>query len=219
MQVLAHDDGQGATGVGEPEERGAQGAQGIGPGGGQQEHHGVALKPGQFVGALVREFVGVDGEEVEVRVELTLFFGALEGVGIPERVVPFEAATVLPPGFRVLDGRQPSREGEVAGTVADEDQIAGRIVCCPFVEVRLVAVAESEQAGGGQRPTGQVMAHDRDLRPPDGPRRPCCGGCIRIGHTRSGRGWPRPAGRPRGVPPRRVPPAGGRQGFRPPAVR
>ena len=117
----------------------------------------------------MREFVGVDGEEVEVRVELTLLFGALEGVGIPERVVPFEAATVLLPGFRVLNGRQPSREGEVAGTVADEDQITGDIVRCPFVEVRLVAVAESEQAGGGQRPTGQVMAHDRDLRPPDGP--------------------------------------------------
>ena len=85
---------------------------------------------------------------------MTQLSGLFEICRRPQRVVPLEPTSVLLPRLGVLDGRQPSRKGEVAGAVADENQVTGGIVRRPFVEVRLVAVAESEQAGGGQRSPG-----------------------------------------------------------------
>ena len=71
VQVLAHDDGQGATGVGQAEEGGAEGAQGIGPGGGQQEHHRVTPDSSEVLSTLRRQLVGLDGQQIQVRIELT----------------------------------------------------------------------------------------------------------------------------------------------------
>ena len=190
MQVLAHDDRQGATSVGQAEEGGAQGAQGIGPSGGQQEHHRVPLDSGEVLGAHCRQRVGLDGQQIQVGVELTLLSGLFEVRRRPQRVVPLEKPPVLLPRCSVLDGRQPPRKGEVAGAVADENEIAGGIVRRPFVEVGLVAVAEPEQAGGGQGSPGQVVANDGHLGPPDGPHggRAAAGVSVSVVSVRGGGG-------------------------------
>ena len=163
MQVLPHDHREGAARIGQTEEGGAEGAQGVGPGGGQQKHHGVVPDCSQFFGAFCRQRVGLMASR-SVGVDPAV--GALPSLERPQRVVPLEPPPCLPRFASSM--AKPSREGEVAGAVADEDEVAGCIVCRPFVEVGLVAVAQPEQASGGQRSPGQIMTNNRDLCPSDG---------------------------------------------------
>ena len=76
---------------------------------------------------------------------------------------------------------QAARQRKIAGSIANEDQVAGRIFCLPFVQVGLIAVAQAVKPCRGQRPAGQVVAHHRNLTATHRPHR--AGGPALVGVT------------------------------------